>query len=307
MELTKLLGHIKDERVGRAIRIEAHIMNIMREYLSSKGFVEILPVMVSRITDPLTTVKNSLEVHIDGADLKLTKSMIFHKQMALFAFDRIFVFSPNIRLEDHRTENTGRHLIEFVQLDVEIKNARREEIMNLVEELLAHIVDRLKECCYEELEYFGRTELNLVRPFKRITYEEAIELHGGDYEKAVSLESETPVWITDFPEELREFYYKSDPETGYMYDFDLIYPGGYGEAVSGGEREDKIESVHKKLKGKSKDDILEFYTKLLEAGLPPSCGFGIGIERLTRFICGLEHVKFARLFPKLPGLHEFTI
>ncbi|MEO0266031.1 MAG: asparagine synthetase A [candidate division WOR-3 bacterium] len=307
MELVKLLRHIKDEKVRRAIRVNAHIISTLRDYLIGKGFVEIFPVMISKVTDPLTTVKESVELNFYGQSLQLTKSMIFHKLMALFTFDKIFVFSPNIRLEKITDDETGRHLVEFVQLDVEIKNAKRDEVMGLLEDMLIYLTEELKRSCYEELEFFGRTNITLIRPFPRMSYEEAVIKYGADFESKVSLASVSPVWVTDFPEDMREFYYKTDEKTKHMRDFDLLYPEGFGEAVSGGEREDRRECVLRKLAGKGKDDILEFYVKLLEAGLPPSCGFGIGIERLTRYVCGLEHVKFTRLFPRLPGLKEFAI
>ncbi len=306
MNLEKLIAHLSDERVKRAVKVEACIISTLRSYLEKEGFVEILPVIISEITDPLTAIRSSLEVEINKVRLQLTKSMIFQKQLALMTFDKIFIFSPNIRVEEHERENTGRHLLEFVQLDVEIKNAKREEVMTFIEEMFTHLLIKLKEVCYKDLEYFGRIDLEIKGPFPRITHEEAFLTYGEKYEEEISKRSETPVWIINFPEDCREFYYKSDPQTRLMRDFDLIYPQGYGEALSGGERESSHDSVKRKLYGKERK-ILEFYCRLLKAGVSQSCGFGIGIERLTRFICGLEHVKYARLFPKLPGLKEFTI
>lgn len=307
MLLEKQIEHIKDERVRRAVRVEARIISILRDYLMEHGFVELLPVIISKVTDPLTTIKTSAEIEISGHGLKLTKSMIFHKQLALFAFDRIFVFSPNIRVEDPERESTGRHLLEFVQLDVEIKNGKREDVMNLIEEMLYYLLEKLKDTAWEDLEFFGRLDLDLKPPFPRVNYSEAVSMYGEDYEEKLSSISTKPVWVIDFPESFREFYYKSDSKSRHMYDFDLLYPEGFGEAISGGEREDDPASVLRKLSERSEIELCSFYLTLIESGLSPSCGFGIGIERLTRFICGLKHVKYARLFPKLPGLKDFLI
>ena len=101
----------------------------------------------------------------------------------------------------------------------------------------------------------------------------------------------------------REFYDKEhDDKKGYLADMDLIYPEGYGEALSGGEREFELDRIKRrmKIKGKRYKDF-KAYLDCAKKGLPKSAGFGIGIERLTRFICGLDKIEEASLFPKIPG------
>ena len=112
-----------------------------------------------------------------------------------------------------------------------------------------------------------------------------------------------PIWIVDMPLKNREFYdkeYVNKP--GYLKDMDLIYPEGYGEALSGGEREYEYELIKKRIlkKGQALTQFKK-YLELAKGDLPPSAGFGIGIERLTRFICGLKRIEEASLFPKIPG------
>jgi len=126
------------------------------------------------------------------------------------------------------------------------------------------------------------------------------DLRGGDGQ---GLESE-PLWLLDFPEVNREFYDREYPERpGILIDMDLIYPEGYGEALSGGEREFEYEKIKSRIERKGIDlKAYEIYLQFAQRGLFPSTGFGIGIERLTRYICGIQQIAETRLFAKLPGV-----
>ena len=119
----------------------------------------------------------------------------------------------------------------------------------------------------------------------------------------ISKTHKEPVWIIDIPLESREFYDKEDPEKpGFLKDMDLIYPEGFGEALSGGEREYEYKRIKERiLKKGQKLSQFKKYLELAKDDLPASAGFGIGIERMTRFICGLQRIEEASLFPKIPG------
>ncbi|HDM05663.1 MAG TPA: hypothetical protein ENG34_00100, partial [Candidatus Aenigmarchaeota archaeon] len=120
----------------------------------------------------------------------------------------------------------------------------------------------------------------------------------------ISLSQEEPFFITDYPKEARGFYYiEHEEKPGFLKDFDLLYPEGYGEAVSGGEREYRYEKVTERMKETGEDPRkYSWYLDMLKYGIPKSAGFGIGLERLTRYICGLEKIWEATPFPKLPGI-----
>ncbi len=112
------------------------------------------------------------------------------------------------------------------------------------------------------------------------------------------------MWILDFPIDQREFYDREDPKRpGILVDMDLLYPEGYGEALSGGEREHEPERIRARIarQGLNPQDYAGLL-RLAEAVIPPSCGFGIGVERLVRFVLGLAHVGEVRLFPRIPGV-----
>lgn len=236
-EIDEYLKRIQSEKIRKSLKIQSQILSLSREFLMQKSFVEILPVVISPITDPLTDHRIRGEIECYGFKYQITKSMIFHKQIALLSLPRIFCFSPNVRIEPSEHQKSGKHLIEFVQLDLEVKYATREKVMELGEEMLVYILKEIKRNCGSELEFFQR-DINIPKiPFKKISCREAINLYGQDYEIKLSEKLSEPIWLLDFPIEIREFYdreYADHP--GILKDMDLIYPEGFGEALSGGER-----------------------------------------------------------------------
>jgi len=291
------------ERKAAILKVESEVIGAAREFLREEGFVELLPVIVAPLTDPLRHNTDRAVIEAYGGHWHLTRSMIFHKQAAVGVCEKIFSFSPNIRVEPPDWKGTGRHLWEFVQLDLEVRNGSREELMDLGERLLVYVLSRVLATCGAELEALGRELTVPTRPFPTFTYREAQRRFGDDYEIALSREARTPVWIVDFPIDVREFYDREDPERpGILLDMDLLYPEGYGEALSGGEREYLPERIRRRIELQGLDPVqYRALLSLAEEGLPPSAGFGIGVERLVRYICGLPHVAEARLFPRVPG------
>ncbi len=272
---------------------------------NKKDFIEISPAILSPITDPLNHPIVPTNVNCYGKKYSITQSMIFHKQIALRILEKIFVFSPNVRLKPLERKNTGRHLFEFTQQDLEIKDAKREDVMKLCEELFISIIKSVKKNCKEELRMLGRKLTMPKTPFKQITCEEAYQRYGEEFEQMISKTHKEPVWIVDLPLTNREFYDREDPKRpGVLIDMDLIYPEGYGEALSGGEREYEYDRIIQRIlkKGQKLSQFKEYLTNAKE-DLLPSAGFGIGMERLTRYICGLKRIEETTLFPKIPGKH----
>jgi len=285
------------------LKIQSEIRRIMGDELRKKDFVEISPVILSPITDPLNHPIAPANIDCYGNKYSITQSMIFHKQMALRTLEKIFVFSPNVRLESLERKKTGKHLFEFTQLDLEVKDAERKDVMNLCEQLLILVIKNVKKNCKSELRSLDRKLKIPKAPFKKIKYKDAYKKHGKDFEQIISKTYKEPVWIIDLPLTNREFYDREDPDRpGFLRDMDLIYPEGYGEALSGGEREYQYEKIKQKIlkKGQSLSQFKE-YLKIAKDDLPRSAGFGIGIERLTSYICGLKRIEEASLFPKIPG------
>jgi len=290
------------ERVA-VLKIKSEIMRAAGAYLRDEGFTEILPVLLSPITDPLHHETYDGAVDFYGTPYQLMKSMIFHKQIALRTLPKIFCFAPNVRMEPAERANAGRYLAEFVQLDLEVRDATRDAILELGEGLVIAVFEGVSAHCADELSHLGRELRIPSAPFERVTFADAAARHGEPFDDALSASLDAPAWVIDFPRRVREFYDREDPRrANVLLDMDLVYPGGYGEALSGGEREFEYSRILDRLdrEGIPRDQFAPYLT-LVEEGIPRSAGFGIGIERLTRFVAGLDRIEDARLFPKVPG------
>lgn len=308
---------IKDPKMVCILKVQDEIVSSIRNFLRKEGFIEILAPIIGPVTDP--GIRGAKQVSIDyyGAEYKLMSSMILYKQMAITSYPKIFAFSPNIRMEPLETIKTKRHLTEFRQVDVEEAYATYEHMMSLTERMLCHIIRDVKKKCKNELKQLGR-KLEVPKiPFRRYTYHEAVEIlqcRGfnfkvgneipWDAEETLSAMHKDPFWITDYPTSARGFYYLEHPDKpGLLKDFDLLYPEGYGEAISGGEREYTYQKVMERIKlGNEDPATYDWYLQMLKNGVPPSAGFGIGVERLTRYICGVENIWEAVPFPKVAGI-----
>lgn len=298
--------NIRSERSKAILRIQCELISSLRGFLISEGFSEVLAPIIGPATDPGIRGAGIVSFDFYGTPYKIMSSMILYKQMALTVFDHVFSLSPNVRLETPESVRTGRHLAEFYQLDLEAAFKRCDDMMDLGDQLICSSLDLVKRKCRNELHFLKRDLPSFRPPFKRVPHKEIAErlsISGEipwEDEKVLSEESREPFWIVDYPCGSRGFYYLE--EKGVLKSMDLIMPEGYGEVISGGEREHEHERVKSLLK---RDQIIEeyaWYLDMLKAGVPPSAGFGLGIERLTRYICGLDHIWESSPFPKVPGI-----
>ncbi|MFQ6084921.1 MAG: asparagine synthetase A [Candidatus Bathyarchaeia archaeon] len=309
---------IRSPKMKRVLKIQSEVMMIVREFLRREGYLEIQPPIVGPVTDPgIRGAEQATISWYNGASYKIMSSMILYKQMVIAALEKVYAFSPNVRLEPVEARRTGRHLSEFWQVDIERAFATCEDAMDLAERLLVYAIDQTKRRCGKELDELGnRLEVPSI-PFERITHKEAVEKARAlglkvdndseipwDAEKALSASYNQPFWITDYPTPSRGFYYLEDPERpGLLRSMDLLYPDGFGEAISGGEREFRYDRVVKRIRDGGENPVqYKWYLEMLKYGVPPSAGFGIGVERLTRFLCGLSKIWDATPFPKVPGV-----
>lgn len=306
-----------DGRYRRVFRVQSVVLKAIREYLDNLGFVELLPPIVGPATDPGIRGAGKAKTDFYGAKYNIMSSAILYKQMMADVLGKIYFVSPNVRLEKPEAALTGRHLAEFFQVDVEIKGASYHDAMRVAEGLLDYTLRRVTEECWRDLEALGRV-LDIKRPpYPCITYSEALaklsslgfKVEAGseipwDREVVLSAMFEKPFFLTDFPKTARGFYDREDPERpGILRDFDLIYPEGFGEAASGAEREYEYEKVLQRILSQGEDPSeYSWYLDMLKEGISPSAGFGIGVERLTRYVCGLPAVWEARPYPKVPGI-----
>jgi asparaginyl-tRNA synthetase len=308
--------HLRNPQTRLALRIQHRIQDVIRAELTRMGFVEFLAPIVGPVTDP--GIRGAKQGVIDyyGRDYRVMSSGILYKQLALQAFDKIFFNAPNLRMEPPETAGTGRHLAEFYQIDIEIARATYDGAMDVAEQITAAATSAIAKEFGSELKEHGRILLPLKQPFPRLTHAECVKkLHdlGREQdpkaeirwpeEEFLSAKSDTAFFIKDYPKGSRGFYDQEDPQRpGILRDFDLILPEGYGEVVSGAEREYRYERVIARMRETGENPAkYGWYVEMLKSGIPPSSGFGIGVERLTRFLTGLDAVWKTRPWPKVPG------
>jgi asparaginyl-tRNA synthetase len=313
--------HLRTPELKAAMLVQQEALHAAREFLRGRGFTELLPPLVGPVTDPGGRGAKALDVDYYGHTYKLMTSAILYKQASLRGFGKLFYIAPNVRVEPLETAGTGRHLVEFHQIDVEIAGATRDDAMEVAAGLLTHVVERVWETVPEQLHGLGRdplafTEL-LSGKFDVCTHAEAVaRLRGQGHpqsedaeidwtgEEALSRDADRPFFVTDYPKGSRGFYDREDPERpGTLRNFDLIAHGGYGELVSGSERESDYATIVTRMRESGENPAkYDWYLRAAREGIPASAGFGMGVQRLVRFLTGLDALWQVSAYPKLPGV-----
>ncbi|MEM1761886.1 MAG: asparagine synthetase A [Desulfurococcaceae archaeon] len=314
--------YVRRPEVLKAVKTYFHVVNYMRTFLVKRGFVELPTVVLGHASDPGLRGASKVAVELYGRPFELQSSVIMYKQLYASVLDKVFYVAKNVRLEPPEMAFTGRHLVEFTQVDVECADSTSDELIRLGEVALyktvKHVVNKHGELLGDrEIE---RIELEVsAPPYPRLTYDEAIReaLKMGinvrqgqeltfEAEAAIANKYGSPVWIVGFPSRSRGFYYIEDPERpGYNVDYNLLLPSGHGEVLDGGCREYTYERVVEsivKRHGESPEKY-RWFLELLEAGLiRPTCGWGLGVERLVKYLQGLKHIAYATPHPRIPGI-----
>jgi methylaspartate mutase epsilon subunit len=313
--------HLASPVTRTVMRIQDKALTAAREYLRDNGFVELLPAIIGPVTDPGGRGSKQVDVDYYGHRYKLMTSAILYKQASLLGFEKLFYIAPNVRLEPPETASTARHLAEFHQLDVEIAGAKRDDAVQVVEDLIRVMADRVVTDMPGELEELGRDKDAfadlLAGAFGRVTHGAAVaDLRGLGHhqspdaeidwegEAILSHKSSRPFFITDYPKGSRGFYDREDPaQPGILQNFDLIAPEGYGELCSGSEREFEYARIVARMRETGENPAkYGWYLQMVREGIPSSAGFGIGVQRFVRYLAGLDSVWQASAYPKIPGV-----
>ncbi|MEM2971769.1 MAG: asparagine synthetase A [Candidatus Bathyarchaeia archaeon] len=289
-------------------RVMTHTLNYLTCEFIQNGFEWLLPVIFSKSTDPLwpdpgASLEKRVEVEIYGETVRTTLSMIVHKMVACsLAYPKLFILSPNVRIERGDRANSGIHAYEFTQFDFEVREAASDDIRSLTEKALCGLIESLRRNLREELTYLecynGLGVPNT--PFKVYDREELEFKYGKDWETKLTFEAQNPVWVTNIP---REFYDFEDFESGKWDNYDLILPK-YGEVMSGSRREWNYQKIVRKMErdGVKKENFKTLLSLASEGKIRPSAGAGIGVERLVSWIVGAKHIGETQPFPKIPGM-----
>jgi asparaginyl-tRNA synthetase len=292
------------ERERRAVRLGllSDVLWRTTEFFHGERFTQLLPVMLGRSTDPLgpdpgSSVLTTVQIDYLGQRYYLMNSMILHKQLAVRDIGRIWILSPNVRLEKAERRTSGKHLFEFTQADFEIAGGTAADVRALMERYFVHLGRVLRG--HPAFETLGVRPPRFTPPWASYTTHELEARYGPDWELIASRAHDQPFWATCHR---REFYDREDPENpGHFRNYDLIYPDGFGEGLSGAEREWMPERVRARI---VRDGVpRQAFRAYLDVGkgLIPSAGAGFGIERLVRYLSRAEHVGDVQLFRRVPG------
>lgn len=302
--LDKTLQKVGRKELPHILHIQQVMLRAVDEYMSKKGVTRIMPIMIAPITDPLNHDVEECELEYEGQKFDITRSMIFHKQIILSSpyLDKIYIVSPNVRFEQEEKEDK-RHLFEFTQIDFEFKGATMDDIFKFQEGLVKYVFNYIKKECADEFKALGigTSHLDVTVPFKKYTTQELQAKYGDDFEETASAKATQPFWIINHK---REFYDAEDLEKpGNYRNYDLIWPYGYIEGLSGGEREYKYDRILTRMKEAHMDgNAFRNYIQLAKEGkIPKTAGAGFEVERMTRFVCQQKEIDDVTVFTRKPG------
>jgi len=311
-----LLDHrhlwIRNEKMQTLFRVRSRLIDEARKWLSGQGYLEVqVPILVNAAVEGGSTL---FPVKYFDEKAYLSQSWQLYAEAMITSVGKIFTLAPSFRAEKSRTR---RHLTEYWHLEVEAPWMDVNGLMELEEELVTHMCQQISQYMPEELKSLGRKPeqiANVKPPFPRITYDKAVEYvqesmpnfkwgkdMGYEEEKVLTQYFQLPFFVNRFPKGIKAFYHMPDPENPKVtLSVDLLAPEGYGEITGGGQRIHDLQQLLTRIKEEGlKADDYKWYIELRKYGTVPHSGFGMGVERILAWICGLEHIRDAIAFPRL--------
>ena len=305
------------------LRVRATVMAATREWLDTNGFIEMsTPILTPAAAEGTTTLFET--EYFDEGKAYLAQTGQLYSEATIFAFGKVYCFGPTFRAEKSKTR---RHLTEFWMLEPEIAFCDLDQLMEVEEQMIQHIAQRVMRDRMAELKFLGRdiSKLeNIKAPFPRMSYDDAakylIELYeketdpekkellkfewgmdfGAPHETELTKLHDQPLFVYGYPSAVKAFYMEPWPgRPEVCKSVDLLAPEGYGEICGGSERmsshENLLARIHKEGLPES---AFKWYLDLRKYGSVPHSGFGMGTERVTAWMCGIEHIREAIAFPR---------
>ena len=304
---------IRTERQQAILRIRHEIIDAVRDFFNRRGFILAdTPIFTPAACEGTTSLFPAQ--YFEDQTAYLTQSGQLYNEANAMALGRVYCFGPTFRAEKSKTR---RHLTEFWMVEPEIAYATLEDLIDLAEALIISVVARVLDRRQRELTAVGRDTSALERvqtPLPRITYDEAAQIlrdkglpftwgtdFGGTDETVLSEHFDRPVAIHHYPSAVKAFYMQPDPERSDLsLSVDVLAPEGYGEIIGGGQRLDDYDLLLRRIKEHDlPQEAFEWYLDLRRYGTVPHAGFGMGIERVVGWICGLEHVRETIPYPRM--------
>lgn len=322
---------LRSRHLTASMILRAKTLKAFREWFDNHGFYETAPSVIT--TNNCEGGSEVFEFEYFGQKAFLSQSSQLYLEALIFGLERAYCLLPSFRAEKSRTR---KHLTEFQHLEGEAAWVDNAGNMEIQEQLVAYVANRVAETAAEQLRALGRDPEDLKKvkaPFKRYTYDEAIKLlQGKEYdrgrdakgrkrdaiewgedfgapdERALVEGEVAPIFVYDWPKDLKAFYMHENPDGVTVACADMIAPEGYGEIIGGSQRSTDIDSMKQRLEAQAARDgteldlaAYEWYFDLRRYGSVPHSGFGLGTERVVSWLGKLEHIRDATPFPRTPS------
>jgi len=303
---------LRSKKQTAIMRIRHELIKGCRDFLDDKGFVNMdTPILTPASVEGTTTL---FPVDYYGETVYLAQSGQLYNEATAAALGKVYCFGPTFRAEKSKTR---RHLTEFWMLEPEVAFLELDGVMDLAEDMIVYVIETILKKRRDDLLTLERDIAkleNIKKPFPRITYKEAVAIiqkkekdfscgddFGAPHETIVSEHFDKPVFVHRYPAAVKAFYMKRDPQDDALsLSVDMIGPEGIGELIGGGQREDDLDILLKRIReNKLPEDAYRWYLDLRKYGSCPHAGFGLGIERTIAWICGIKHIRETIPFPRM--------
>jgi asparaginyl-tRNA synthetase len=304
---------IRTERQHAVLRVRAEVIAAIRQFFDDRGFVLAdTPIFTPAACEGTTTLFPVQ--YFEDTTAYLTQSGQLYNEANAMALGRVYCFGPTFRAEKSKTR---RHLTEFWMVEPEVAWATLDDVMELAEDLVVSVVQRVLERRQPELKRLSRdvSKLEQVKkPFPRISYDDAVKLlnekgqpfeWGGDFgapdETILASSFDRPVCVHRYPSKVKAFYMEPDPQRpDVALCVDVLAPEGYGEIIGGSQRIASYALLMQRIKEHDLPPAaFEWYLDLRRFGTVPHGGFGMGVERVVTWLCGLDHLREAIPYPRM--------
>jgi asparaginyl-tRNA synthetase len=307
---------VRSPEMVATFRVKATLLRALREFLESEEVLEMTPPVLTG--NPAEGGAEAFQIDYFGRPGYLSQTAQLYLEALIFPHERVYGLTPSFRAEKSRTP---RHLTEYLHLEVELAWCDLAELLDFEERMIVSVARAVADRRPAELRELGRSpeELRaLAAPFARLSYDEAIErlrargfsiAWGQDLgtaeERALTMEEAQPIFLTRFPKEIKAFYMLETPGNPRTVEAaDLLAPEGYGELIGGSCRETDLTRLTERLRATGADlPSYQWYLDLRRYGSVPHAGFGLGVERLVRWITRRDHIRDTTPFPRTPSRH----
>ena len=304
---------LRSQKLTSVMKIRSTIVGAIHKFFRDRGYYEFeAPVLQPNQCEGGATL---FEVKYYDNKIYLSQSWQLYAEAGIFSLEKIYNMGPTFRAERSKT---SRHLSEFWMAEMEAAWMNLHDVTEVAKDEVRFILKEVLKYNKKELTILGQDIKKLEKisekKFPTITYTEALDIlrekekmdvkWGKDLrtneEERLMKHFDTPVVVTNYPVEIMAFYKPRDPkDPKTALCFDMIAPEGYGEIVGGSERSLDIEDMTKRLKAMGeKIENYEWYFDLRRYGAVPHSGYGLGVERVVAWICGLDNIKDAIPFPR---------